>query len=218
MAATDDSDERFNKVELEEVPDDDDEEAAPTPTDDLIEPTDYILTDDEPKKTAPPRATDGVFTCYEKALSKLVDTYDESTEPSLAPASDPANDPIALRALQRFEERMNAAAATKSTKDDTSSLAAKGKSPWSTSRKSLENLLKEEDQQLRPTPLSIGDELKSAADSYIRPRRTFDDTGLNYGTILNLYNTTDKAADDDRKSDKEQQPSAIIDTDDKRGE
>ena len=252
MVSTDEKDELYKKVELEELPDD--EEDTTTQNVDAIEPTDYILTDDEPKKSKQSSPTqsastnvvddaikfDNVFTCYEKAMSRVVDKYDDVSEPSIVSAKEslvtnqePANDPIALRALQRFEQRMNAASASKTTKDDLNPLTPKGKSSWSTSlstsRKSLENLLKDEDQQLRPTTISLGDEIKtettnssSQADSYIRPRKTFDDSSLNYGTLLNLYTTTnstkDKINHDDQKSDKEQQPSAILDNDDKRGE
>ncbi|CAF0997059.1 unnamed protein product [Adineta ricciae] len=250
MVSTDEKDELYKKVELEELPDD--EEDATAQNVDTIEPTDYILTDDEPKKSKQSSPTqsastnivddaikfDNVFTCYEKAMSKVVDKYDDVSEPSIVSAKEslitnqePANDPIALRALQRFEQRMNAASANKTTKDDLNPLTPKGKSSWSTSlstsRKSLENLLKDEDQQLRLTAISLGDEIKTEttnssaqADSYIRPRKTFDDSSLNYGTLLNLYTTTnstkDKINHDDQKSDKEQQPSATIDNDDKR--
>ncbi|UJR15369.1 hypothetical protein I4U23_002317 [Adineta vaga] len=251
MANTNENEELYKKVEIEEIPDDE-EEIVSKQNVDLIEPTDYILTDDEPKKSkqsSPSQSNstniaddtvkfDNVFTCYEKAMSKVVDKYDDSSEPSIASAKqslvtnqEPANDPIALRALQRFEERMNAVSSNKTSKDDTNPLVPKGKSSWSTSlstsRKSLENLLKDEDQQLRFTAVSSGDEIKtgstlssSQANSHIRPRKTFDDSSLNYGTILNLYSTknstTDKINHDDQKSDKEQQPSTIIDNDDKR--
>ncbi|CAF1146701.1 unnamed protein product [Adineta steineri] len=253
-ANIDENEELYKKVEIEEIPDDE-EEVISAQNDESIEPTDYIHTDDEPKQSSSSSQSNNttinddslkfgnVLSCYEKALSKVADTtYDESLEPSIAVLAkeslitpqEPANDPIALRALQRFEERMNAAAAAvKTTREDTNSLANKGKSPWSaslsTSRKSLENLLKDEEQQFRSTAVSFNDELKSAssssqADSYIRPRKTFDDNSLNYGTALNLFTTTNSTTDhktnnddDDQKLEEEeqqQQPSTIVENDD----
>ena len=252
MITTDENEERYKKVEIEEIPDD--EETLLTQNIDLIEPTDYIHTDDEPKKqtssstqpnlttnTDEPIKFNHVLSCYEKAFAKVVDSYDESTssQPSNALSKESsttsqqsADDPIALRALQRFEERMNAAAA-KTNKEEINSLATKGKSSWSgslsTPRKSIENLFKSTEQQLRPTPQPINEPSTtvpsaSQSDSYIRPRKTFDDNGLNYGTTINLLgtiNTTiDKNNNDDHKPEEEQQqqPSAIVENDDKRGE
>jgi hypothetical protein len=255
MTNIDENEERYKKVEIEEISDD--EDGISTQSVDSSEPTDYIHTDDEPKKskqsssqsnvtTTTTSSTtddslkfDNVFSCYEKALAKVVDTYHETSEPlttlakeSIITSQQPANDPIALRALQRFEERMNAAAAAKTTKDETNTLAAKGKSPWSTSlstsRKSLDNILKEEEQQLRPTPISFNDESKtvpsssSLSDSYIRPRKTFDDNSLNYGTSLNLFgitsSTLDKTNNDDYKLEKQPEPSTLVDNVSQRGE
>jgi hypothetical protein len=253
MTNIDKNEERYKKVEIEEISDD--EEGISTQSVDSSEPTDYIHTDDEPKKSKQSSSQsnvtttssttdeslkfDNVFSCYEKALAKVVDTYHETSEPlttlakeSLVTSQQPANDPIALRALQRFEERMNAAAAAKTTKDETNTLAAKGKSPWSTSlstsRKSLDNILKEDEQQLRPTPISLNDESKtvpsssSLSDSYIRPRKTFDDNSLDYGMSLNLFGTTsstiDKTNNDDYKLEKQPEPLTLVDNASQRGE
>jgi hypothetical protein len=241
----DENEERYKKIEIEEIPDD--EEAVSTQNIDVIEPTDYIHTDDEPKKPTPsssqPNLTTNsdelikfntVLSCYEKALAKVVDAYDESSSPVPPPSSNTlfieplttsqqsAEDPIALRALQRFEERMNAAAATKTNKEEPIASIAKGKSSWSGSlsspRKSLENLFKSTEQQLQSTAVPS----TSQPDSYIRPRKTFDDNGLNYGTTINLLGTTtstiDKTNNDDHKLEEQQHPSAIVESDDKRGE
>ncbi len=234
MTNMDENEERYKKVEIEEIPDDE-EEAVSTDKIDVIEPTDFIRTDDEPSKnpsTSSSQPTnpinnddllkfDQVFSCYEKALAKVVDTpYDES---STTTTSQTAEDPIALRALKRFEERMNAAVAAKTTKEEPSSLAAKGKSSWSgslsTPRKSMENLFKstEHQQQLRSTPVSAGDESSLQSDGFIRPRKTFDDHNLNYGTT-NLPSDKPNDDDGDHKIEEQLQPSAIVDNADKRGE
>jgi uncharacterized protein YxeA len=249
MAMTNNTDheERFNKVEIEEIPDDE-EEAVITQNIDSIEPTDYIHTDDEPTKKPTqsnvttlnddPIKFDNVFSCYEKALAKAVDTTYDETAMSTQQSAD---DPIALRALQRFEERMNAAAAaaaaatTKTVKDEPNSLATKGKSSWSgslsTPRKSIENLFKTTEQQIRPTPSVSTTEESSpitssiTSDSYIRPRKTFDDNTLNYGVTLDLYGTTNSTNDqnnnnnnnDHHQVEEQLQPTAIVETDDKRG-
>jgi len=243
MTNIDENDERYKKVEIEEIPDD--EEATSTQNIDSIEPTDYIRTDDEPTKKSTqsniPTTTnddllkfDNVFSCFEKALAKVVDTtYDESlqtSKESSIPTQQSEEDPIALRALQRFEERMNAAVA-KTTKEETNSLAAKGKSSWSgtlsTPRKSLENLFKPNEQQLRSNGISVSEESKTItsplqSDSYIRPRKTFDENSPNYSLTINSYGTTsstiDKINNNDYKLEEQQQPSAIIESDDKRGE
>jgi hypothetical protein len=237
MANIDENEQLYKKVEIEEVPDD--EEAILTQNIDSIEPTDFIRTDEEPRKptqtniTTPidaPIKFNNVLSCYEKALAKVVDTYDDSLESSNILKTEPTttqspeNDPIALRALQRFEERMNAVA-IKTNKDEINSLATKGKSSWSgsltTPRKSMENLFKNNEQQLHPTSISIGDESTSQHDSYIRPRKTFDDNSLNYRMALNQSGTSstiDKTNNDHHKSEEQLYPTAIAENDDKRGE
>ncbi len=234
-AASTDNDERFKKVEIEEIPDDEEEETVLTQNIDSIEPTDYIHTDDVPTKKSKQSNTtttinddpikfDKVFSCYEKALSKVVDGTQDESSVSTQPL---ANDPIALRALQRFEERMNAAAAaaaTKTTRDEPNSLAAKGKSSWSgslsTPRKSVENLFKTSEQQSRPTPPpSSSDESSTTPSSmitsegYIRPRKTFDDNNtLNYGTTSSINDQNNNQVEE------QSQPTDIVEIDDKRGE
>ena len=68
----------YKKVELEEIPDDDEEYQINV---NPIEATDFILIDDEPKKTPPPPPMapkfDPVVSCYEKALAKLADGTEE---------------------------------------------------------------------------------------------------------------------------------------------
>ncbi|CAM4937193.1 unnamed protein product [Rotaria socialis] len=254
--------EQYKKVEIEEIPDD--EEAILKENIDSIEPTDFILTDDEPKQrrqpspqstittilsTDEPIQLDNVLSCYKKAISKIVDTPDDSldlsnklsssTAAAAATAQLSADDPIALRAIKRFEERMNAAV-PKPKKEDTS-LAAKGKSSWSGSlsstRKSLENLFKNAEQQLHPDSIQVDTESTQVpssvpSDSYIRPRKVFDDSNFNYGTTLDLLDTTrstihkttndDKTTNqDDQKVEEEeeqqqQSSSAIVANDDKR--
>ncbi|CAF0802429.1 unnamed protein product [Rotaria sp. Silwood1] len=247
MANIDQNEEQYKKVEIEEIPDD--EEILSKKTNNSIEPTDYILTDEETKQqkqsSPQPNITisnddsikfENVFSCYEKAISKIIDTNDDSSQISNTLSSEsssttttnqpPANDPIALRALQRFEERMNAAA--KNIKTDTNLNASKSKSSWSgtlsTSRKSLENLFKNIDQQLSTTPITLNNEsttvLSSQSDSYIRPRQTFDDSNFNYGMALNSFSTIsstiDKSKIDDKKIDEQQQSSTLVENDDKR--
>jgi hypothetical protein len=241
MTNIDENEERYKKVEIEEIPDD--EEAVTTQNIDSIEPTDYIHTDDEPKKKSKqsnisttnddPIKFENIFSCYEKVLSKVGDTsYDEPSQPSTILAKESSTttqqtgeDPIALRALQRFQERMNAAAAVKTTKEETNSLSARGKSSWSgslsTPRKSLENLFKPTEQQLRTIPVSLGEESTTVtssiqSDSYIRPRKTFDENSLNYGLTSSIIDQINN--NDDHIQDEQQQPSAIVENDDKRGE
>ena len=226
--------ERFNKVEVEEIPDD--EEALVVQNNQSIEPTDYIHTDEEPRKKPtsttsssnlptiddPPIKFDNVFSCYEKALAKVVDTpLDESSTNT----RQSVEDPIALRALQRFEQRMNAA--TKSNKDESNTLAAKGKSSWSgsfsNSRKSLENLLKAtelQESRLAPAVSTNNGESStpsppstSQSDSYIRPRKTFEDQTTS-STDDQIITTTDTAT----TVEEQLQPTAIIKNDDERGE
>ena len=247
MAMTDnnDSEERFKKVEIEEIPDDE-EETIITQNIDSVQPTDYIHTDDEPTKKSrqsnvttnndDPIKFDNVFSCYEKALGKVVDTSYDGVSPlppqdSVVPAQPAADDPIALRALQRFEERMSAAAAaTKTTRDEPNSLAAKGKSSWSgsssTPRKSVENLFKLTEQQSQLTPLSTNEESSAVtapvqSDSYIRPRKTFDDNTLNYGTTLDLLVKTSSTNDEKNNNNQVEEqlpPSATVENDNERGE
>ena len=253
MDTIDQNDEQYKKVEIEEVPDD--EETVQSSNNDVIEPTDYILTDDEPntqRQTSPQSNTttktnenpiildENVFSCYEKALAKVVDGHDESlqqlntsSQDSSVTTQQSVNDPIALRALQRFEERMNAAAAVaKTNTTEANQTVTKGKSSWSgslsTSRKSLENLFKTNEQPLSSTAVSADDEsttvnLSSQCDSYIRPRKTFDDSDFNYGTALNLVDKQNSTIDETHNNvqqveDQQQQPSTTIRHDDKRGE
>ena len=85
---------------------------------------------------------------------------------------------------------MNAAAA-KTQKDESSLLTTKGKSSWSgslsTPRKSLENLFKS-------TEMSLG-----TCDSYIRPRKTFDDQCLNYGQSTSKEEEEEQQQTDENK-------------------
>ena len=243
-------DDRYGKVEIEEVIDDDEPVCAES-----TEPTDYIHTDEEPRIPKPattgaaPRVKfDHVLSCYEKALAKVVDTLDESAPSSTVlsngvhqPVTSSSgattatqrsdNDPIALRALQRFEERMNAVTA-KTSRDEAAiaaALMAKGKSSWSGSlsapRKSLENLFK----HVEPRSSAVN-ELTAATppDGYIRARKTFDDHAHNYGMTRSLYetsSTTDEATtnanDVDHQQQQQQQdnpPLVPENNDDKRGE
>ncbi|CAF4378850.1 unnamed protein product [Rotaria sp. Silwood2] len=251
MANINQNEEQYKKVEIEEVPDD--EEVISKKPIDSIEPIDYILTDDEPKQpkqsspqpyiTVPsdePLKFENVLSCYEKAIAKIVDTHDESSPLSNTLSTEllstttttqpSADDPIALRALQRFEERMNAAVAAKNNKEETNFKTSKTKSSWSgslsSSRKSLDNLFKNIEQQLSTTPITLDNEsktiLSSQSDSYIRPRKTFDDSSFNYGITFNSLGTTsstiDKTNTDDQKVDEQQQPSTLVENDDKRGE
>lgn len=232
MNNTDPNEQRYKTVEIEEIPDEDEDLSICNNS--LIAPTDCILTDDELKPT--PSSTkirthqsDPVFSCYEKTLSKTVETINESIKPpSVAqiPSSPkrsqrPEDDPIALRALQRFEERMNAAAAaavTKNHNDEASPLTLKGKSSWSgthsTPRKSIENLFKPNQQS------SDGEESSapSSRDTFIRPRKTMlDENGLNFGMTLNLFGTVSNDSNGNHSNQeqaKEQQPPIAIVEDD----
>ena len=231
-SSDDNVDERFKKIEVEEIPDD--EETLVNENNQSIEPTDYIHTDEEPRKKStlsnlppaiddPPIKFNNVFSCYEKALAKVVDT---PLEESSTNTQQSAEDPIALRALQRFEQRMSAAAAaaaTKPNKEESNLLATKGKSSWSgsssMSRKSLENLLKAtEQQELRPAPTST-ESSTNQSDGYIRPRKTFEDHSSNYGATLDSHQTSSLSNDPTTTNTEEQlQPTAIVENDDKRGE
>lgn len=213
-------DERFKKIEVEEIPDD--EETLVNENNQSIEPTDYIHTDDEPRKKStstlptklddPPIKFDNVLSCYEKAFAKIVDT---SPEESVINTQQSTEDPIALRALKRFEQRMSAAAAA-ATKEETNSSAIKAKSSWSgsssLSRKSLENLLKAtEQQELRPAP-AVPPTPQFNADLPIR--KTSDDHSSNYELTLDSHPTNDPST----SIEEQLQPRAIVENDDQRGE
>jgi hypothetical protein len=242
MTNIDQNEQRYKTIEIEEVPDEEDDLSIHNNP--SIEPTDCILTDDEliissskqSKKKTKSSELDTVLPCYEQALSKTVETIDTSTKEGQIPKriQRPEDDPIALRALQRFQERMNAAAAaataTKTNIDETNSLTPKGKSSWSgtlsTPRKSVENLFKA-NQQSQITSASNADELPSKRDTFIRPRKTFlDDGGLNFGMTLNLFGTvqnnsinhTHDGDDDDNhhKLEEQHQPTAIVVEDDNK--
>ena len=239
----------YKTVEIEEISDD--EESLLTQNNHLIEPTDYILTDDEIKKPSQSNITttnndpfkfDTVLSSYEKVLSKVVEKIDDSVKSSNGSIKElqipstkternqrPEDDPIALRALQRFEQRMNAAVAAKTTTDEINSITAKSKSSWSgtpsTPRKSLENVFKT-NPQVPSTSVPTGEELTTTTsprqrDTFIRPRKTMlDDIGLNFGMTRNLFGTTPNNSmnNDDHKSEEQQMPMAIGEYDDKRGE
>ena len=250
QVADDDDDERYKKVEIEEVVDDDEPVCAQS-----TEPTDYIHTDEEPRRPKPTTTTttgdvvppvkfDHVLSCYEKALAKVVDTLDESAPSSSSstvlsngvhqqPVTSSSgattnqrsdNDPIALRALQRFEERMNAVTA-KTSRDEAAmaaALMAKGKSSWSGSlsapRKSLENLFK----HTEPRISAVDEPITTSPDGYIRARKTFDDHSHNYGMTRSLYETSstiDEANDVDHQQPQQENPPLVPENnDDKRGE
>jgi hypothetical protein len=246
MTDIDETDQRYKTIEIEEISDD--EEILSAQNNHLIEPTDYILTDDDPKTLKKSNITtnnetcfkfDPVFSCYEKTLPKTVDTIDESTKPSNLPSQEfqipsstkrsqcPEDDPIALRALERFEQRMNAAVAAKTGNDETKLLTARGKSSWSgtpsTPRKSLENLF-DPSQSLQSTFVSTGEELIKSPrqhDTFIRPRKTMlDDIGLNFGVTVNVFDTVQNNPidNDNHKSEEQHQPTAIVENVDKHGE
>lgn len=165
---------------------------------------------------------DTVLSCYEKALAKTVETLDDPTVtlpipsqisslPPIRPtlpvdthkAQRPEDDPIALRALQRFEQRMNAAVTTKTAPEE---VTVKGKSSWSGTpsnpRKSLENIFKNK-PSLQSSTISTDDETiitASQPDTFIRPRRTMlDEGGLNFGLTLNLFGSA--SANDTQRID-----------------
>ena len=234
---------RYKTIEIEEIPDEDEDLSICNNS--LIEPTDCILTDDELKPSPPTSSTikstknstfsfDPVLSCYEKKLPKTTDTIDEFTKPPppsalQTPSSPkrsqrPEDDPIALRALQRFEERMNAAAAAVATKnhtDEASQLTLKGKSSWSgthsTPRKSIENLFKANQQ------CSDGEDVSPYRDTFIRPRKTMlDDNGSSFGMTINLFGagpndpTSDEHYQD--KAKEQQAPTAIAEDENKQSE
>jgi hypothetical protein len=242
----------YKTVEIEEVSDE--EDVVLTQNKQLIEPTDCILTDDEPKISRQSNITnpndpclkcDSVLSCYEKALSKTVETIDDSIKLPHVPSKEhqiplpsttttttkrsqrAEDDPIALRALERFEQRMNAAVAAKTGNDETNLLSNKGKSSWSgtltSPRKSIENLFNP-NQTLQSTPVSNGEETPISPrqrDTFIRPRKTMlDDLGLNFNMTMNVFGTVQNSSTDNdiQKSEEQHQPTAIVENDDKRGE
>lgn len=144
-----DENEIYKKIELEEILDE--EDFPSKQNENNVEPIDFILTDDENKEKTSKvnrqvpnkQQIDPFLFCYEKAFAKVVDGIDETTNATNS-NQQVDTDPIALRALKRFEERMNAATAKSNFQANT--LPNKGKSSWSTSnsatRKSIENLFK----------------------------------------------------------------------------
>lgn len=247
-------DEQYKKVELEEIPDEDDQLNSNNQS---IEPIDCILTDDElqiPRQSTnrtkvnnKSRENDPIFSCYQKAMSKLIDNNEDLIKPTNTLSNDlqiPSStkstqrledDPIALRALKRFELSMNAAMATKPTNDDANLSLIKGKSSWSGSqsapRKSLENVFKTDsttsDEQSKPTSLT------SQRDAFIRPRKTFDDIGMNLGLSRNLSTTVHNKSTDNNttissnnnnnnehnhKIEEQQPPIAVIENNEKQGQ
>ena len=174
----DDNNERYKQIEIEEIPDEDDDLSIRNNS--SIEPIDCILTDDELK---PP-----------KSSSQL--------PPVPKRIQRPEDDPIALRALERFEQRMSAAKTTTATaqNETNSSTTSKPRSSWSTTpstpRKSFENLLNTSTDESTIT---------NQRDSFIRPRKTMlDELGLNFGLTTNSKEQT--------------QPTAIINDDNKQSE
>ena len=167
------NDERYAKVEIEEIPDEDEDEAVSVNNIDSIEPVDFIRTDEDEKKetekkrsppsTATSNKEDPLLSCYEKAFTKVVERNFDDSSTSNNSLQSTVDDPIALRALQRFEQRMNAvsASSTKPINDE----PAKGKSSWSGSisshRKSMENLFKNPELQ----PVQTNSEIVSTNES-----------------------------------------------------
>ena len=242
MSNIDENEKQYKKIEIEEIPDE--EEALLEQNNHSIEPTDYILTDDEPKMPRPSSSKsnipstykgsvpdDMVLSCYEKALSKTMEkiddlvspsnvSFEESQVPSTVKCNQrPEDDPIALRALQRFEQCMNAAIAAKTGNEDTNSLFVKGKSSWSGTvsnpRKSLEHVF-QCNQQVQSTHVSNNEQSTtispSQRDSFIRPRKAIlDDSGTDLGMKPNLFEPTqDNSTDDDNYQSKEQQQPTIV--------
>jgi len=250
MTNIDENEQRYKKVEIEEIPDEEDDPSLDN--NHSIEPTDCILTDDEliisrqsssqsnikiPNNTS--SKFDPVLSCYEKAVSKTVETIDDSTKltkisakeaklpPTTRRTQRPEDDPIALRALERFEQRMNAAATAKPNNDETNSLGTKGKSSWSgtlsTPRKSMENLFKT-NQPSQSHSFSNNEQTTTSSsqrDTFIRPRKSMlDDIGLNFGMTLNLFGNVQSNStnnnDNQQKSEEQQQPTAILIEDDSK--
>ncbi|CAF3707147.1 unnamed protein product [Rotaria sordida] len=255
MSNIDNNEQLYKTIEIEEIPDEDDDLLKQNNY--LIEPTDYILTDDELKISRQTsqkshKSTtndisfefDPVLSCYEKAFSKMVENIDDSIKPSNTTSKEsqvplkttchqrPEDDPIALRALKRFEQRMNAAMATKIGNDETNPLMVKGKSSWSgtqsTPRKSLENVFKN-DQTIPLTSTSINEQspTKSSRDTFIRPRKTIlDDIGINLGIKRNLPDSTiqnnstnndnHKIEEQEQQPQPQQTPIAIVENNEKQ--
>lgn len=234
MTNINENEQRYKKFEIEEIPDEEDDLSIHN--NHSIEPTDFILTDDELKttKTKSNTKTDPVSSCYENALSKTVETIDNLTKPvnglskesRLPPkptkrTQRPEDDPIALRALERFEQRMNAAA--KPSNDEINPLTTKGKSSWSgtltTPRKSVENLFNP-NQPLQSNSDSNSEQSTTVIpqrDAFIRPRKTIlDDIGLHFGMPVNLsandqsHSTDNHNNDHQSKLEEQQQPKAIV--------
>ncbi|CAF3229974.1 unnamed protein product [Rotaria sp. Silwood2] len=246
------NEELYKTVEIEEIPDEDDDLLEQN--NHSIEPTDFILTDEEIKiprqssiksnksiKNDLEFQLNPVLSCYEKAFSKIVENIDDSIKPLNITSNEsqiplpttspqrPEDDPIALRALKRFEQRMNAAMATKIGNDETSSLIAKGKSSWSgtlsNQRKSLENVFKN-DQTVPLTSTSPNEQSTitptssvSPRDTFIRPRKTLiDDIGVNFGLTRNLSSTiqNNSTNKDNHKTEEQQTPIAMIENNEKQ--
>ncbi len=250
MTNIDDNEQRYKTIEIEEISDEENDLSIKNNY--TIEPTDCILTDDElhiSRKSSSqsniktrnniPLKVDPVLSCYEKALSNAVEKIDDSIKLKNRPSKEqqlppitkhhqrPEDDPIALRALERFEQRMNAVAA-KTSNDETSPSATKRKSSWSgtltTPRKSLENLLKI-NQPLQSNSTSNSEESTTPPqrDTFIRPRKTIlDDLGLNFGMTLNLFGTVQSNSTNDNdnhhKLEEQQQPTAFVQGDNKQSE
>ena len=254
MANNDEADEqRYKLVELEEIPDD--EEILTEQTKNVTEPTDYIQIDDEPaavRQSSPtttdlPTSTDltvkfdTVLACYEKALASVGETTDDtssSSPPAEAPPAPatinqrPEDDPIALRALQRFEQRMNAAVTAKSTIEETTASAApaKPKSSWSgsllTPRKSMENLSKLAPPSSQSTSELAGDESTVTPpppppEPFIRARPTvLDESLIDLDVALNLCSTSSSQGpeNNDHEPEEQEQPTAQEENDNTQSE
>lgn len=189
----------YTKIELEELPDD--EELLSEQAKQHIEPVDFILTDEEQKKHSTSINED------RRVPSKVF-----ADKPPLVPSSTsqrPEDDPIAQRALQRFEQRMNAAVNSRASSVDGKSIPTKGKSSWSGSmtmpRKSVENLFKSRTNSIE------NDETMSTSqnESFIRPRRTFlDDSQLN---LLMQPVSSENVSTKQHQTEDQQIPTDIID-------
>ncbi|CAF4215149.1 unnamed protein product [Rotaria socialis] len=249
----DDHEERYKTIEIEEIPDEDDELSEVNNR--SIEPIDCILTDDElqqvPRQTSTKPAIvptddkiffhDTVISSYQKAMLKIIDTVDDPMKPSNSSSKDsqsplvttsaqrPEDDPIALRALKRFEQSMNAAMATKGGNDDVNASIAKGKSSWSGTlsapRKSLDNVFKHDQSNSSVTDeqstTKIASPLISPRDAFIRPRKTIlDDIGINLGLSRNLFGMVQNNStnDENHKIEEQQMPIAILENNVQQGQ
>ena len=221
MTNINENEQRYKKIEIEEISDEDEDLSI---YNNSVEPTDYILTDDELKVSSQSNIkptnnssvkSDPILSAYEKTLSKPIDDKISSTATTTKRHQRPEDDPIALRALERFEQRMNAAAATKPTNnDETNSLNTKGKSSWSSThsitRKSMENLFKI-NQPSQPNSITNNDETTLQPETFIRPRKTMlDDIGLNLGMTFNIFGSTQNSNNHQQKSEDQSEPKAII--------